>query len=59
MKNWIMNFIADERGSETTECSITGVLVAGGAVAGYKNLKSTLSSKQDEVLDQLADVTAE
>ena len=55
MKNWIMNFIADERGAETTELSVTGVVVAGGAVTGFISLKDAIKSKQDAVIDKLDD----
>lgn len=58
MKNWIMNFIADERGAESTELAITGVVVAGGAVAGFSDLKTKLGTKQDELLTKLDDSTA-
>jgi Flp pilus assembly pilin Flp len=58
MKNWIMNFIADERGAETTELAITGVVVAGGAVTGFTQLKTKIGEKQDEVLAKLDDSTA-
>jgi Flp pilus assembly pilin Flp len=58
MKNWIMNFIADERGAETTELAITGVVVAGGAVTGFTQLKTKIGEKQTEVLDKLDDSTA-
>ena len=53
MKNWIMNFIADERGAETTELSVTGVVVAGGAVVGFVELKDAVKAKQDAVVDKL------
>lgn len=55
MKNWIMNFIADERGAETTELSVTGVVVAGGAVTGFISLKEAIKQKQDAVIDKLGD----
>jgi Flp pilus assembly pilin Flp len=53
MKNWIMNFIADERGAETTELSVTGVVVAGGAVTGFISLKEAIKEKQDAVIEKL------
>ncbi len=58
MKNWIMNFIADERGAETTELSVTGVVVAGGAVSGFLSLKEAIKTKQDEVIGKLDDAAA-
>jgi len=59
MKNWIMNFIADERGAESTELAITGVVVAGGAVTGFTSLKDKLAVKQGELLGQLDASTAD
>ena len=58
MKNWIMNFITDERGAESTELAITGVVVAGGAVTGFTDLKTKLGTKQNELLDKLDDSTS-
>jgi Flp pilus assembly pilin Flp len=53
-----MNFIADERGAETTELSVTGVVVAGGAVSGFLSLKEAIKTKQDEVIAKLDDAAA-
>jgi Flp pilus assembly pilin Flp len=53
MKNWIMNFIADERGAESTELAITGVVVAGGAVTGFSALKTKIDEKQDELITKI------
>lgn len=57
MKNWIMNFIADERGAEGTEVAITGVVLAGGAVTGFTALKNKLGDKQDDLLAKLDEST--
>ena len=38
MKNWILNFIADERGTAATEYGITAVVMAGGAASGLSLL---------------------
>jgi len=59
MKNWIMNFINDERGAESTELAVTTVVVAGGAVSGYTSLKTKLGEKNDELLGKLDDSTAD
>jgi len=59
MKNWIMNFISDERGAESTELAVTTVVVAGGAVSGYTSLKTKLGEKNDELLGKLDDSTAD
>jgi Flp pilus assembly pilin Flp len=59
MKNWVMNFIKDERGAETVELSISAVVVGGGAVTGYTNLKTKIGEKQDDVIGKLDESTAE
>ncbi len=58
MKHWIMNFIADERGAESTELGITGVVVAGGAVSGFNSLKQAVKGKQDDLINTLDDANA-
>lgn len=59
MKNWIKNFIADERGAEGTELAVTTLVVAGGAIEGFGNLKSTLQSKQTDMVANLSTVGAD
>jgi Flp pilus assembly pilin Flp len=59
MKNWIMNFIADERGAESTELAVTTLVVAGGAVTGYTSLKTKIGDKTDDLLGKLDDSTAD
>jgi Flp pilus assembly pilin Flp len=59
MKNWIMNFIADERGSEGPELAITTLVVAGGAIAGFGELKSALKTKQDNMVTELGGIDVE
>ena len=59
MKNWIMNFINDERGAESTELAVTTVVVAGGAVSGYTSLKTKIGDKTDDLLGKLDDSTAD
>jgi Flp pilus assembly pilin Flp len=53
MKNWIKAFIADERGSEGVELGVTVVVVAGGAIAGFGELKGAVQSKQDQIVDEM------
>ena len=53
MKNWVMNFITDERGAESTELAITTLVVAGGAVAGYTSVKTKIGDKTDDLLGKL------
>ena len=58
MKNWILNFINDERGAESVELGITGAVVAGGAVAGFSLVKGKVIEKQEELVDKLDESTA-
>jgi len=53
MKNWIKMFIADERGAESTEVAITGIVIAGGSVAGFTQLKDKVAQKGDELIGKL------
>jgi Flp pilus assembly pilin Flp len=53
MKNWIKMFLNDERGAESTELAITGLVVAGGSVAGFTELKDKVEAKGDELIGKL------
>lgn len=53
MKNWFQMFLKDERGAESTELAITGVVVAGGSVAGFTQLKGRVAAKGDELIAKL------
>jgi len=53
MKHWIRLFLNDERGAESTELAITGIVVAGGSVAGFTNLKIRVAAKGDELIGKL------
>lgn len=53
MKNWLTMFLNDERGAETTELAITGLVVGGGAVAGFSSLKDKVAAKGDELIGKL------
>lgn len=57
MKNWIKNFLNDERGAESTELAITAIVVAGGAVSKFDSIKTKVGEKVDDVLDKLDDAT--
>jgi Flp pilus assembly pilin Flp len=59
MKNWIKAFIADERGSEGIELGSTVVVVGGGAIAGFANLRDTLKDKQDIIILELGSTNVE
>ena len=43
MNRWILNFLRDERGAEAIEVAVTGVCIAGGAVAGLNELNDKVS----------------
>ena len=58
MKNWILNFINDERGAESIELGITGAVVAGGAVAGLSTVKDAVKQKQDDLVTKLDEATS-
>lgn len=45
MTRWILSFLRDERGAESTELAITGLVVAGGSVAALGELSDKLSDK--------------
>ena len=53
MKNWILNFIADERGTAATEYGITAVVMAGGAASGLSLLRDSLQAKQTNMISIL------
>jgi Flp pilus assembly pilin Flp len=55
----IVNFIRDERGSESVEFGVTSVVVAAGAVNGLKNIQGAVAGKQADMVDKLGDATAE
>ena len=59
MKNWILNFIADERGTAAMEYGMAAVIMGGGAAAGLSLLKDALQAKQDNMISILADQDAE
>ena len=59
IKNIIANFIADERGQESVEFGIAGIVVAGGAVKGLSDTKEVIQGKNTAMLDKLDDATVE
>ena len=58
MKKWILNFIADERGTAATEYGITAVVMAGGAASGLSLLRDSLQAKQTNMISILDDTGA-
>ena len=59
MKNWILNFIADERGTAAMEYGMAAVIMGGGAASGLSLLKDALQSKQTNMITILGDQDAE
>ncbi len=59
MKNWILNFIADERGTAAMEYGMAAVIMGGGAASGLSLLKDALQAKQDNMITILGDQDAE
>lgn len=55
MKNWILNFIADERGTAAMEYGMAAVIMGGGAASGLSLLKDALQSKQDDMISILSE----
>lgn len=59
MKNWILNFIADERGTGGMEYGMVAVIMGGGAASGLTLLKDALQSKQTSMISILSDQDAD
>ncbi|NBX26252.1 MAG: hypothetical protein EBQ99_09445 [Planctomycetes bacterium] len=59
MKNWIMNFIADERGAESIEFGVTSIVAAGGAISGLSSIKTATQGKQTALITELNSATAD
>jgi len=55
MKNWIKNFINDERGAESAELAVSVLVVAAGAIASAKQLRDKIAEKQQDTIDSLDD----
>ena len=59
MKNWIVNFIADERGTAAMEYGMAAVIMGGGAASGLSLLKDALQSKQTNMITILGEQDAD
>ena len=59
MKNWILNFIADERGTAAMEYGMAAVIMGGGAASGLSLLKDALQSKQTNMISILGEQDAD
>ena len=59
MKNWILNFIADERGTAAMEYGMAAVIMGGGAASGLSLLKDALQSKQTNMITILGEQDAD
>ena len=59
IKNIVANFISDERGVESLEFGVGGIIVAGGAVKGLSDTKDIIKDKNQSMLDKLGESTVE
>ena len=59
MKNWILNFIADERGTAAMEYGMAAVIMGGGAASGLSLLKDALQTKQTNMITILGEQDAD
>ncbi len=59
MLDFIKNFIADDRGAESTELAVTTLVVAAGSVTGYTSVRNKVAEKTDEMLDKLDQTSAD
>jgi Flp pilus assembly pilin Flp len=55
IKNIIANFISDERGVESMEFGVGGIIVAGGAVKGLSDTKDVIQGKNEDMLAKLGE----
>jgi Flp pilus assembly pilin Flp len=55
IKNIIANFISDERGVESMEFGVGGIIVAGGAVKGLSDTKEIIQDKNQAMLDKIGE----
>lgn len=59
IKKIVANFISDERGVESMEFGVGGIIVAGGAVKGLTDTKEIIQGKNEDMLDKLAESSIE
>ena len=59
IKKIVANFISDERGVESMEFGVGGIIVAGGAVKGLTDTKEIIKDKNEAMLDELGESTVE
>lgn len=53
IKYIVASFISDERGVESMEFGVGGIIVAGGAVKGLTDTKEIIQSKNEDMLEKL------
>ena len=53
IKKIVANFISDERGVESMEFGVGGIIVAGGAVKGLTDTKEIIKDKNQAMLDKI------
>jgi Flp pilus assembly pilin Flp len=55
IKKIVANFISDERGVESMEFGVGGIIVAGGAVKGLTDTKEIIKDKNEDMLAKLGE----
>ena len=55
IKHIVASFISDERGVESMEFGVGGIIVAGGAVKGLTDTKEIIQEKNQTMLDKLGE----
>ena len=55
-RSLLLRFIADERGTESVEFGIVGLVVACGSVQGFRAAQAVLKDKLDTVADELGSI---
>jgi Flp pilus assembly pilin Flp len=53
IKHIVASFISDERGVESMEFGVGGIIVAGGAVKGLSDTKEVIQGKNEDMLEKL------
>ena len=52
--NWILNFVKDERGVETLEFTVSGLVIVGGAAGSLTAIKTDVQTKGADILTAVA-----
>lgn len=58
MTSWFLHFLGDERGAESVELGLTGVVVAGGLAFGLAKIKDKVAEEQAELVAKIEAASA-